>query len=252
MVSSCAPALMKLPSSVGAPASDASAALAEATGACRSVRTLTAEVGAAGSVDGQRVRGRMSVGVAAPASARIEAVAPFGAPVFIFAAVGPDATLLLPRENRVLERGRSDDVLDAVAGIPLDAAALRTALTGCASASADPSAAREPAADWRIVSDGRSDLYLHHENGRWRIAAVVHHAAPEWRAEYSAFQPSGLPQGVRLASSDRHRFDLRLSLSQVDTNVTLGPEVFRVQIPPSAERITIDELRHARPGIRED
>jgi hypothetical protein len=53
-------------------------------------------------------------------------------------------------------------------------------------------------------------------------------------------------------SVDRRRFDLQLELSQVETNTTLGPEVFRVQIPASAGRITIDELLHARPGIREN
>ena len=38
----------------------------------------------------------------------------------------------------------------------------------------------------------------------------------------------------------------------VETNTTLGPDVFRVQIPADAEPITIDELRRARPGVRED
>ena len=61
-----------------------------------------------------------SVGVAAPASARLEAVAPFGPPLFIFAATDDDATLLLPRDERVLEHGRPAEVLDAVAGVPLE------------------------------------------------------------------------------------------------------------------------------------
>ena len=52
-------------------------------------------------------------------------------PVFIFAAVDDDATLLLPRDQRVLEHGRPADVLEAVAGVPLDAGRLRATLTGC-------------------------------------------------------------------------------------------------------------------------
>jgi hypothetical protein len=47
-------------------------------------------------------------------------------------------------------------------------------------------------------------------------------------------------------------FDLSLSLSQIETNVPLGDEVFRVDIPRSAQPITLDELRHARPGVREN
>jgi hypothetical protein len=34
--------------------------------------------------------------------------------------------------------------------------------------------------------------------------------------------------------------------------VPLGAEVFRVDIPRAAQPITLDELRHARPGIREN
>ena len=63
---SCAAPLMKLPSGPGAPAPDAGNLLAEATRACRGVRTLTAEIAVSGSVGGRRMRGRLSAGVAAP------------------------------------------------------------------------------------------------------------------------------------------------------------------------------------------
>lgn len=248
----CAPALVKLPAGPGTPAPDAADALSQAMAVCRSVHTLTAEAGVSGNVNGERVRGRMTIGAAAPASARIEAVAPFGAPIFIFTAVDNDATLLLTRENRVLEHGPSDRVLEAIAGVPMDAAALRLALAGCASANADPSRARQLGPDWRVIPDGAADVYLHREGGQWRPIATKHHGAIEWRADYRAFQPSGLPRSIRFVSADRGRFDLQLDLSQVDTNTTLGPEVFRVQIPASAQRITLDELQHARPGIREN
>ena len=67
------------------------------------------------------MRGRLLAGLAAPASARLEAVAPFGPPVFIFVARDDEATLLLPRDRRVLEHGRPTAVLDAVAGVPMSA-----------------------------------------------------------------------------------------------------------------------------------
>ena len=81
-------------------------ALAQATDACRAIRTLTAEVAVSGSAGGHRLRGRLSVGVAAPASVRLEAVAPFGAPLFFFVATDNDATLLLSQDDRVLEHGQ--------------------------------------------------------------------------------------------------------------------------------------------------
>ena len=189
---------------------------------------------------GQRLRARITAGLAPPASARLEAVAPFGAPIFILVAAKDEATLLLPRDNRVLEHGRSDAVLEAVAGVPLDAAGLREALTGCASLTVDEAGAKQAGPDWRIVPDGLTDVYLHREGpaGRWRVVAAVHHGAPggDWRAEYSAFQPNGLPQTVRFTSGPGDRFDLRLALSQVDINTRLGADVFRVQVPPNAVR----------------
>jgi hypothetical protein len=247
---------MKLPSGPGTPASDARDALADATSACRAVSTITAEIAVSGSVGGQRLRARITAGLAPPASARLEAMAPFGAPIFIFAAVNDQATLLLPRDNRVLEHGRGAAVLEAVAGVPLDAAGLREALIGCGSLTADAASAKQAGPDWRIVPDGSSDVYLHRERsaGRWRLVAAMHHGTPggDWRAEYSGFQPSGLPQTVRFTSGPGDRFDLRLVLSQVDINTTLGAEVFRVQVPPNAVPITLDELKHARPGVREN
>jgi len=240
---------MKLPAPGGAPAADARDALMQATDACRSVNTLSAEIGVSGSVGGQRLRGRLLVGVAAPASARIEAIAPFGQPVFIFVARGGDATLLLPRDDRVLEHGKPEAVLAAVTGLPLDAADLRRALTGCV---ALPQAAegRTAGDDWRAVTVDRSTVYLHRDAASqpWRLVAIEHKPADagEWRAEYRDHQ-NGQPRSVRLVSRDGRRFDLRLALSQVDVNTSLGAEVFRVEIPPRAVPISLRELEDAGP-----
>ena len=243
---------MKLPAGPGAPAADAVDALAQATAACRGIRTLTAEVAASGKVSGQRFRARLSVGVAAPASARVEAVAPFGAPYFILAATDEEATLLLPRDERVLEHGKSQDVLDAVAGVPLGAGDLQTVLTGCAPVVAAPEG-RELGADWRLLTGADGDaLYLHRAGGRpWELAAVLRRA---WRVEYHDLL-NGVPRTMRITSAaDRSSasFDLTLALSQVETNVPLGAEVFRVDIPRAAQPITLEDLRHARPGVREN
>jgi hypothetical protein len=243
---------MKLPSGPSTAAADGRDVIADATAACRRVSSMTAEMSVSGSVGGQRLRGHMVVGVQQPASARLEAAAPFGAPLFIFVARGDDATLLLPRDDRVLEHGRPEIVLDAVAGVPLEPAELRTVLTGCAVAP-DAEAARQLSPEWRIVPDGPGQLYLHREGGAgpWRLAATLRQ--PEhgegWRAEYRSFR-DGLPQEIRLTSLTRGRFDLRLALSQVETNVALGPEAFRVQVPRGAQPMTLAELRASGPLSR--
>ena len=250
----CGAPLMKLPAGPGAPAADVASALAEATRACSAVSTITAEIAGSGSIGGRRFRARLTAGLAPPASARLEAAAPFGAPLFILVASGDEATLLLPHDGRVLEHGRPAAVLEALAGLPVDAAELRRALVGCPSAP-DAGTGKRIADDWRLLADGSDQVYLRRDGKppAWRIAAIVHAGAPGggWRAEYRDFA-NGLPRSVRFAGLAPKSFDVRLALSQVETNTTLGPEVFRVQVPADADPITIDELRRARPGVRED
>jgi hypothetical protein len=250
LAAACAPSLMKLPAGPGTAAPDAAAALTDATAACTAVSTFSAEIGVGGSIAGRRVRARLLAGLATPASVRLEAVAPVGQPIFILVATGSDATLLLPRDERVLAHGQPSAVLEAVAGVPLDPIDLKTTLTGCSL----PATAngRQFGSDWRSVTAGSSDVYLRRNprEGRWQLVAVVHHAAApadrEWRAEYALFE-NGLPRSVRLTSAPDNRFDLRLTLSQVELNTPLGPEVFRVEIPSGIEPITLDELKQSGP-----
>jgi hypothetical protein len=245
----CGARLMNLPSGPGSPATDGGPAVAEATQACGTVASLAAEVAVTGRVGGQRLRARLHAGVASPSSARLEAVAPFGQPLFIFVAYGGAATLLLTRENRVLRDESPAAVLEAIAGVPLDPAGLRAVLTGCA-AGTRPDAARQVGDGWRLVPAGDGEVYLRRESGtgRWRLVATIHRepGREEWRAEYHDFA-DGLPRTIRLVSSDAARFSLRLAVSDVDLNLPLGPEAFELRIPASAEPITLDELRRSGP-----
>ena len=175
-------------------------------------------------------------------------MAPFGQPLFIFVANGDDATLLLPRDQRVLEHGRPDAVLEAIAGVPLDAPALRAVVTGCALAP-DPARARALGETWRVAPDGADEVYLSREGAAapWRLVATVHHAAGAgWRAEYRDFE-NGLPRSIRLASTLAGRFDLQLALSQIDVNTPLDANAFTVRIPPTAQPISLEELRESGP-----
>ena len=76
---------------------------------------ISLEMSVSGSIAGGRVRGRLLAGLTRAGAVRLEAVAPVGQPVFILTngvgSVPAGATLLLPRDNRVLERGRFDAVL---------------------------------------------------------------------------------------------------------------------------------------------
>jgi hypothetical protein len=250
---------MKLPTGPGALASDGAAVIAQATSACRAISTLTLEMSVHGAVSGRRVRGRLMAGFAAPASARLEAVASFGQPLFVFVATSDEASLLLPRDRRVLEHGTPADVLEAVAGVPLDAAGLRSVVTGCARAP-DAAGTRSLGDMWRVASDGPDDIYLRRDtsSGPWRLVSTLHHSARSnpsgrstpltsgWRADYSTFE-NNLPRVVRLVSDPAGRFDLQLDLSQLELNVPLGPEAFRLQQTGGATPISVDELRESGP-----
>jgi hypothetical protein len=247
VTAACGRPLMKLPEGPGAPASDISTIFDQATAKCRSVSSLTAEVNVSGSIAGDRVRARLVTGVARPASARLEAYA-FGQAVFIFVATDPDGTLLLTRERRLVERERPDRILEAITGVPLNAADLREALLGCAAAASPEGRSLGP--DWRVITSASEDLYLHREtrSGPWRLAAAVHHAPsqPAWRAEYKDFA-GDLPRDVRFVSRETSRFDLRLQLAQVELNPDLAGAAFQVNVPPGVERITLEELRRQGP-----
>jgi hypothetical protein len=249
-----AASLMTLPAGPGAPASDGAAAIAQATSACRAISTITLEMSVSGSVSGHRVRGQLVAGLAAPASARLEAAASFGQPLFVFVAANGDASVLLPRDKRVLEHGAPSDVLDAVAGVPLDAKTLRHLITGCTEASSG-AGARSVGDNWRVVTEGADDIYIRRDfaSAPWRLVATVHRStaltasrSAGWRAEYSMFE-NNLPGMVRLVSVPAGRFDLQLALSQIELNVALGAEAFRVDMPKGVSPISLDELRQSGP-----
>ena len=248
LTSSCGASLLKLPPGPGVAAPDAADALTEATSACRAVTSLTTEISVSGSANGQRVRARLVAGAAAPASARLEAYA-FGQPMFTFVAVANDASLLLDRDQQALEHESPEDILEALTGVPLDAAALRTTLTGCTQ-EPDSAGARQLENDWRRVPAGTGAVYLHRgsHDGPWQVTAATRRSTSgiEWQEEYRN-HANGLPREVRLISSDRRRFNLRLEIVDMKTNVAIEAQAFRLQVPASVDRITLTELRRSGP-----
>jgi hypothetical protein len=255
LTAACGRPLLKLPAGPGTPAGDGATVFAEATAACRAINTITLEMSVRGSANGRRLRGRLTAGLGTPASARLEAVASFGQPLFVFVARNDDASVLLPRDNRILEHGKAEEVLEAVTGVPIGAAALRSLVTGCTrSASRDANGLenfRSLGEAWRVANDESDTVYFQRMTspGRWRLVATVHPTGPSgigWRAEYSMFEQN-LPRKVDLVSQPPGRFDLELGLSQVELNVALGPEVFQLQQKAAAAPITLDELRQSGP-----
>jgi outer membrane biogenesis lipoprotein LolB len=243
----CAPRGFVPPSGPSTPLSDYQSVFQEATAACRDIRSLTAEVGLSGQIEGRRVRGRLQLGVAAD-SMRVEAMAPFGQPMFILAADGDRATLVLPRDRRHVTDSSASPIVEALTGFALSGDDLRAVLAGCVSASTEPRDGVQYGETWRTITleDGTS-LYLREENGRARVVAGMRQGL---LVEYpDALATTGEPREIRLSASgsDQPRASLTLRVSQLARNVDLPAEAFRVSIPEGSTPMNVAELKQGGP-----
>lgn len=220
-------------------------------GACAGVKTLTAELGLSGRAGSQRLRGRVIAGFAAPDRMRLEGVAPFGAPAFILAAGGGTATLLLPREDRVLRGAKAEEILGAMTGLSLSSADLLAVFDGCVVPFPAAESGVLHANGWasvRLKND--ATLYLERKGEGWQLRAA---RRPGWQIEYQAWTGT-FPRMVRLRSEagkagGEHApaVDLTATISQLETNATVPAEAFTVNVPASARAVTLEELRDAGP-----
>ncbi len=244
-VVACAPKRIALPSDPGAPFPDFSQVHAQVSGACAAARTLTTELGLSGRAGGQRLRGRVVAGFARPDSMRLEGVAPFGAPAFILAARGNMATLVLPRDSRVLRGSSAAEILGALTGVSLAPADLQAILSGCVTPMPRAAGGRLHQNGWASIDleDGAT-LYLQRQGNAWQLRAA---RRAGWHIEYPAWQGM-YPQAVRLQSdAQAGGVDVTATMSQLETNVDLDPSAFAVNVPPGTSDITLDELRDGGP-----
>src|SRR5688500_7696540 len=189
----CAPKRVELPSGATTPLADAAAAYDQAVQECRGTRTIQATLGLSGRAGTMKLRGSVDAGFEAPEKVRLEGRHPLGRPVFILVAA-PEATLFLPRENRVLRNVGAAEIVEALVGLPLGGGELRSLVSGCGFAVAEPSQGRSYAAGWVAVDTGESTTYLRQVDGRWRVAAA---SRPPLVVHYSGFV-LGRPTVLRL------------------------------------------------------
>jgi len=243
LAAGCAQRTIQLPTGTGTPLPDFAAIHAEISKSCRGVRTLTAELALSGRAGGQRVRGRALAGFETPDAMRLEGLAPFGAPAFILVARGREATLLLPRDDRVLRDASAEEILGALTGVSLAPADLQAILTGCVLPAPKAVSGAQHGPDWRTIElqDGAT-IYLRRAGNAWQLRAAVRGA---WRIDYAA--SSGAFRSVRLGRRETPAVDMTAEISQLETNVAIDPAAFAVDVPRGALPITLDELRDAGP-----
>jgi hypothetical protein len=206
---------------------------------------MAAILAISGRVAGHRFRAKIDAGFATPARVRLEMPAP-GKPLFTFVADGDEATLVLPRDGRVLQKASSTATLEALAGVAVGPADLRSIVSGCGVVARDPSGARAFDGGWAAIDGNGATNWLQQINGAWRVAAATRGTLQVTYADYAGARPGTIH--LR-ATPDRVSgvTDLTIRLSQVDIDTALGPEVFQVDIPTGARPMTLDELRQAGP-----
>jgi hypothetical protein len=216
----------------------------EATKSCAGLRTLTAEIRLSGRAGGQRLRGTLHAGMAAPGALRFEAVAPFGPPVFVLAGRDNQTTLFFPRDDRVLPDVPLSEVLERLTALSLDADAVRLILSGCLADAAQASDGRSWSNGWSAVSlDSGITAYVQRRNG---MPVVVAADYGPWLIDYGD-HVNGRPRTVRIRSREAGRVDATARLDQVQINVDLDERAFTVDVPADAERITLEDLRAIAP-----
>jgi outer membrane lipoprotein-sorting protein len=241
----CAPGGLQLPNGEGEVFPDYQQAMQEAARGCRDARSLSAALAISGRAGGEKLRGHVMAGLADAGRIRLEGVAPFGPPAFILVADGSTATLLLPRDNRVLTGESAAAILQALVGLDLGPTDLLAILAGCVVPNPQATGGRSYSSDWARLdlSNGATAFLQRDRQRRWRIRAGLR---PPLRIEYESAGGS-TPTIVRLRVADAAGTDLRIGLSQVDLNVPLAAKAFALKIPADAAPITLAELRQSGP-----
>jgi hypothetical protein len=254
LITSCAARTPPRPA--GTPTADPTAAdaFAAATSSCKGFRSIEGELALSGRAFDQRVRGRILTGLETGGQVRLEAPAPFGAPFFILAGRAEKATLVLPREHRVLQNTSVAAVLERLTGLSLGADDLRLIVSGCLVDRAMPVEGRQWPGGWQAVTIGPERVaYTRIVQGKPILVAADY---GRWHVDYSN-HANGFPRVVRVRSADAlasasdrasaDRVDITARVEQLEVNTQINPRAWDVDVPSDADPMTLDELRSIAP-----
>ena len=180
---------------------------------------------------------------------RLEAPAPFGAPFFILAGRNETATLILPRERRVLKDTPVSAVLERLTGLSLGADDLRLILSGCLVETPAPTDGRQWPGGWQAVTIGPERVaYIRTVQGRPVLVAADY---GPWHVDYSQ-HANGFPaRRARASRRSRRRrrtvIDITARVEQLEVNTQINPRAWVVDVPSDADPMTLDELRSIAP-----
>ena len=244
-VAACAPKTFVPPAGPGAAAPDAGPAWAEATKACRDVRTYSATLRLSGR-SGDEPIPTVSAIVALTSQGQIFLqVVGAGRPVVTLAGTADRATYLLHRDNRVVS-ARADEIVETIVGVKVGPDRLLAVLAGCAVRVLElEKGARFERRLAVTTTDGT--VYLEQRAGAWQTTAAILDALIISRYER---QGSAFPTSLQIdATAGRASSRIRIrGIEQLEVNANLQAAVFD---PPAgaaaATPMTLEELRAAGP-----
>jgi hypothetical protein len=237
----CAVKPIRLPAGSGAAAADAPSAFADATAACRTIKTFHANLRVSVRVGRGRIP-PLVVGLAV--TARHLGLTALSGATRVFTLAGPaEAATLIVRadDGERAVTAPAQDLLDATVGLRLSPADLLALSTGCVS----PDLTLGPAlraGDEIVAQVAAGRLLLSRRTGRWRIAGGE---MPAFAVAYESFDgdwPSVWRATTRAGVDPAASLDVRVDDPELQT-VERGADEFAIVVPADAVRITIEELR---------
>lgn len=245
-IAGCATGRFVAPVEIPIPVSltEAEAAWGEATRDCRAVEAYGGEVRASVAIDSRRFP-TLRLGLAVERDGRIAIDARVsGSSFFTLRGRGEAATLVLSQERQVVT-GRVDEILDALAGLPIGPERLLAVLTGCLSLA--PATTGERVGPFVRVTGPDAVVYLTRASGPWRVRAGSFGSLSVDYATRDGAWPSQIV--LRSVAGRTPDVDVSLSIASFD-RAPRDPSVFAVVTPAGAERISLETLRERGPLSR--
>jgi hypothetical protein len=235
---------VRLPPEATEPAPDAVAAWEQATTLCRSAASYSAEIHLSGRVGETGRKGTLRGALSAANEIYLALSEPIGPPGFVLSGRGDRATLVVPRDKRVLVAPAAD-IIEALTGMRLEPRELMAVLTGCVVPGGSAGSGGR-AGDERAVTVGASRVWMQRVHAGWRVTAG---ARPGLSMVYRTYGPSA-PTEIGIASSGDAAvpFEFQVRVEQV---VFDSPQVsaatFTPHPPAGATPLSLEELRRIGP-----
>lgn len=231
------------PAEPGTPAPEAVAAWTSATAACRGVQAYSASLHVSGQVESTHRSATIGAAFNTRNQVYMEMDVAFGPPGFRLAGTDAAATLLLPRDKRVLT-APAGDIVEALVGVKLPPKALMAIVSGCVNDAASASDGEQFGA-LRAVTAGGDRVFLSNASGAWRVAAGQ---TSGWLVDYPSYS-GGWPSRIRLTSlaGRSPHVALTIAASQIDVNHDLPAGNFTLAAPDGYAPLTIEDLRASGP-----